>query len=160
MTISHSGDHSFLVGHCPDQLAVQVGEDDGLLGVGPTADLVGKLNPGVPDALAQPLELSDVEDDGTLGHCLPAVHAGSEVDDAHLKGFTHGGGGGVGRGRNVASLLAHAIDKACQYIVHWFIHGMKLCINCLLTLRWCRHRWERSMVWWGVGGRGGILQHA
>lgn len=95
---------------------VEEGEDEAVPGVRPTADLIGEHNPGVPDLLAQLLELLQVEGEGAVGHCLTAVDADPEVDDAHLIGPTHVDlgvdDGERERGRGSARLLAHAIDKS------------------------------------------------
>lgn len=65
--------------------------------------------------LAQRLKLLQVEGEGAIGHCLTAVDADPEVDDAHLIGPTHvdlGVDGERERRRASARLRAHAIEKA------------------------------------------------
>ncbi|KAJ6128137.1 hypothetical protein N7471_009354 [Penicillium samsonianum] len=56
-----SGDDSIIIGHGPDQLAVLAAEDGGANGVAEAADSLGELDLGLPDVLAESLELVDVE---------------------------------------------------------------------------------------------------
>lgn len=55
--MSPSGDGSVLIGQGPNQRLIQVGQDHAANGVRPVADLACKLHLGLPDVLAQCLDL-------------------------------------------------------------------------------------------------------
>lgn len=107
-----SGDDSIIIGHGPDQLAVLAAEDGGANGVAEAADSLGELDLGLPDVLAESLELVDVEG-GAACHGRTSVDAGLKIDNSRLEGQAEGDPGhGGGQSRGCGGLSVHASYKS------------------------------------------------